>query len=147
MRPTWVGLFKWQPRQTRSASPGLILAGFLMSAASVDSACLLPGPWHDSQALVSNLYFLSVSTAWWGFFWNAAKMSSWQPSQVSEPTYCAGVLSLGAGAEAGEGEGEGAPVLFWAPQRVAVNSVATTTATVRRAREGRGRGTKLPLGN
>src|ERR1035438_1069018 len=40
-------------------------------------------------------------------------MSSWHPWQVSEPTYCAGLSSLGAGVEA--------PGLSWAPHRVAVN--------------------------
>ena len=41
------------------------------SAAEVLSACLLPGPWHDSHARVSNPRRLSSSTAWCGFFLKA----------------------------------------------------------------------------
>src|ERR1039458_6168949 len=100
MRPTWVGWFRWQTMQILSASAGRSLAGWRISVADIDSACLLPGPWQLSHALPSNPSFLSASTAWGGFFWNALKMSSWNPWQVSEPTYCAGWLSVldGAGA-------------------------------------------------
>src|ERR1035441_1267220 len=66
-------------------------------------------------------------------------MSSWHPWQVSEPTYSAGLLSLGAGA--------GAPALSWAPHRVAVSSVATATTIAPHAQVGREGGTTLPLGN
>ena len=59
MRPTWVGWLRWQVRQSLSVAAGLSLAGWTISAAVMDSACLLPGPWQDSQALVSKPRFLS----------------------------------------------------------------------------------------
>src|SRR5581483_7491232 len=57
MRPTCVGWLRWQVRQILSACAGGSLPGLRMSAADVDSACLLPGPWHDSQALFSKPRF------------------------------------------------------------------------------------------
>src|SRR5215469_10997015 len=86
MRPKLVGWLRWHWRQILSACAGFSFAGCRMSAAFIDSACLLPGPWQDSQALFSQPRFLSVSTTACGFFSNAWNMSSWQPWQVVDPT-------------------------------------------------------------
>src|ERR1017187_2176172 len=129
MRPTWVGWFRWQLMQILSASAGRSLAGWRISAADIESACLLPGPWQLSHALPSKPLFLSASTAWWGFFWNALKMSSWHAWQVSEPTYCAGLLS-GAG-------GAGALAFSGAPPKVAEQSTAAIIMKTQRAPRGK----------
>ena len=52
-RCAWAGSNGSSGRCGRSA-PGGSLAGFRMSSAEADSACLLPGPWHDSQAFPSH---------------------------------------------------------------------------------------------
>src|SRR5271157_409359 len=95
MRPACAGWLRWQARHSRSASAGFIDGGLRISAALMESMCLLPGPWQDSQARVSKPRFLSVSTAWCGFLAKALLMSSWQAAHISEPMYSAGLAGAG----------------------------------------------------
>ena len=74
-----------------------------MSAAYNDSTCLLPGPWHDSQALPLKPCLSALSIASWGLFAKSLPISSWHVPQTSEPTKVAGaaLASVAAGVVAG----------------------------------------------